>query len=312
MERLKRMSVFAKVVEHGSFTAAARQLQMSVSSISQTVSRLENELQVKLLNRSTRSIGLTEAGKIYYQGCRKMLYEVQEVHEQLDAFNNTPTGTLRIGSSSTMAQNVLAEMTVDMLREYPGLTVNLVTGIPAPDLIADGLDLVIRVGALQDSGLFSRKLGAMPMIICAAKSYLAQYGVPENPGDLTRHSWLAYSVLPDNEFELIAPQGLAIRLAPEGRFTTNDPMTLTRWISAGAGIAYVPLMWVIDQVNRGELETLLPHYQSDPRPVYALYTEKDKLPLKVQVCINYLAEYFNKFALIYQNMREGKGGIEER
>ena len=108
MERLKRMSVFAKVVEFGSFTAAARQLQMSVSSISQTVSKLEDELQVKLLNRSTRSIGLTEAGRIYYQGCRRMLHEVQDVHEQLYAFNNTPIGTLRIGCSSTMAQNVLA------------------------------------------------------------------------------------------------------------------------------------------------------------------------------------------------------------
>lgn len=90
MERLKRMSVFAKVVELGSFTAAARQLQMSVSSISQTVAKLEDELQVKLLNRSTRSLGLTEAGKIYYQGCRRMLFEAQDVHEQLYAFNNTP------------------------------------------------------------------------------------------------------------------------------------------------------------------------------------------------------------------------------
>ncbi len=154
MERLKRMSVFARVVELGSFTAAARQLQMSVSSISQTVAKLEDELQVKLLNRSTRSLGLTEAGKIYYQGCRRMLFEVQDVHEQLYAFNNTPIGTLRIGCSSTMAQNVLARITADMLKEHPGLSINLVTGIPAPDLIADGLDVVIRVGALQDSSLF--------------------------------------------------------------------------------------------------------------------------------------------------------------
>ena len=202
MERLKRMSVFAKVVEQGSFTAAARQLQMSVSSISQTVSKLEDELQVKLLNRSTRSIGLTEAGKIYYQGCRRMLFEVQDVHEQLYAFNNTPIGTLRVGCSSTMAQNVLARITADMLKEYPGLTVNLVTGIPAPD-----------------------------------------------------------------------------------------------------GIAYVPLMWAINEINSGELEILFPCYQSDPRPVYALYTEKDKLPLKVQVCINYLTDYFVEVARLFQGMR---------
>ena len=203
MERLKRMSVFAKVVEFGSFTAAARQLQMSVSSISQTVSKLEDELQVKLLNRSTRSIGLTEAGRIYYQGCRRMLHEVQDVHEQLYAFNNTPIGTLRIGCSSTMAQNVLAGLTAKMLKEYPGLSVNLVTGIPAPDLIADGLDVVIRVGALQDSSLFSRRLGAMPMVVCAAKSYLTQYGIPEKPADLSSHSWLEYSVRPEDRKSVV-------------------------------------------------------------------------------------------------------------
>jgi len=303
MERLKRMSVFAKVVELGSFTAAARQLQMSVSSISQTVAKLEDELQVKLLNRSTRSIGLTEAGKIYYQGCRRMLHEVQDVHEQLYAFNNTPIGTLRIGSSSTMAQNVLAKMTAEMLKGHPGLSVNLVTGIPAPDLIADGLDVVIRVGALQDSSLFSRRLGTMPMVVCAAKNYLAHYGTPEKPADMVNHSWLEYSVRPDNEFELVAPEGIATRLIPQGRFVTNDPMTLTRWLTAGAGIAYVPLMWVIDEINSGQLEILLPRYQSDPRPVYALYTQKDKLPLKVQVCINYLTDYFIEVAKVYQSMQ---------
>jgi len=311
MERLKRMSVFAKVVELGSFTAAARQLEMSVSSISQTVSKLEDELQVKLLNRSTRSIGLTEAGKIYYLGCRKMLHEAKEVHEQLYAFNNTPIGTLRIGSSSTMAQNVLASMTAEMLKEYPELTVNLVTGIPAPDLIADGLDVVIRVGALQDSSLFSTRLGSMPMVICAAKSYLQQNGTPEKPADLASHSWLEYSIRPHKEFELIAPEGLTTRMIPQGRFVTNDPMTLSRWLKVGAGIAYVPLMWVIDEINDGTLEILMPSYQSDPRPVYALYTEKDKLPLKVQVCINYLTEYFVKVSHLYQGVRENKGRGKE-
>jgi len=304
MERLKGMSVFAKVVELGSFTAAARQLHLSVSSISQIVAKLEDALQVKLLNRSTRSIGLTEAGKIYYQGCRRMLAEATQVHEQLYAFNNTPIGVLRIGSSSTMAQNVLAGMTSDMLREYPGLSVNLVTGVPAPDLIADGLDLVIRVGALKDSSLFSRRLGAMPMVVCAAKSYLAQHGTPEKPGDIDNFSWLEYSVRPDNNFELIAPEGLVTRLVPQGRFVTNDSLTLIRWLKSGNGIAYVPMMWVIDEITAGEIDILFPQYQSDPRPVYALYTEKDKLPLKVQVCIDYLTGYFEQVAEQYQQHRK--------
>ncbi|MGE9552596.1 HTH-type transcriptional activator AaeR [Erwinia amylovora] len=304
MERLKGMSVFARVVELGSFTAAANQMQMSVSAVSQIVAKLEDELQVKLLNRSTRSLGLTEAGKIYFQGCRRMMSEAQQVHEQLYAFNNTPVGTLRIGSSSTMAQNVLANMTSEMLKEYPGLTVHLVTGIPAPDLIADGLDLVIRVGALQDSSLFSRRLGSMPMVVCAAKSYLAQHGTPEKPSDIGNFSWLEYSVRPDNDFELTAPEGISTRLSPQGKFATNDSQTLIRWLVAGSGIAYVPLMWVIDEINAGKVEILFAHYQSDPRPVYAVYTQKDKLPLKVQVCINYLTEYFDKVADVYQEYRQ--------
>lgn len=304
MERLKGMSVFAKVVEMGSFTAAAQHLQLSVSAVSQTVARLEDELQVKLLNRSTRSIGLTEAGKIYFQGCRRMLSEAQQVHEQLWAFNNTPIGLLRIGSSSTMAQNLLAPMTEEMLKEYPGLTVNLVTGIPAPDLIADGLDLVIRVGALRDSNLFSKRLGSMPMVVCAAKSYLLQHGVPENPADISNFSWLEYSVRPDNDFELTSPEGTAIRLSPQGRFATNDSQTLIRWLKSGTGIAYVPLMWIIEEIHAGEVEILFAHYQSVPRPVYAVYTQKDKLPLKVQVCINHLTEYFDKVAEIYREFRK--------
>ncbi|BCQ33125.1 MULTISPECIES: HTH-type transcriptional activator AaeR [Erwinia] len=303
MERLKGMTVFAKVVELGSFTAAAQQMQLSVSAVSQIVARLENELQVKLLNRSTRSLGLTEAGKIYFQGCRRMMSEAQQVHEQLWAFNNTPVGTLRIGSSSTMSQNLLAPMTEEMLKEYPGLTVNLVTGIPAPDLIADGLDLVIRVGALQDSSLFSTRLGSMPMVVCAAKSYLAQNGTPEKPSDISNFSWLEYSVRVDNDFELTSPEGTSIRLSPQGRFATNDSQTLIRWLKSGTGIAYVPLMWIIDEINAGKVEILFAHYQSVPRPVYAVYTQKDKLPLKVQVCINYLIAYFDKVAEIYQEFR---------
>ena len=298
--------------EHGNDTAAAEDLGQLLISRVKAVEHDRAQLggsdilQEKLLNRSTRSIGLTEAGRIYYQGCRRMLHEVQDVHEQLYAFNNTPIGTLRIGCSSTMAQNVLAGLTAKMLKEYPGLSVNLVTGIPAPDLIADGLDVVIRVGALQDSSLFSRRLGAMPMVVCAAKSYLTQYGIPEKPADLSSHSWLEYSVRPDNEFELIAPEGISTRLIPQGRFVTNDPMTLVRWLTAGAGIAYVPLMWVINEINRGELEILLPRYQSDPRPVYALYTEKDKLPLKVQVVINSLTDYFVEVGKLFQEMH-GRG-----
>lgn len=169
MERLKRMSVFAKVVEFGSFTAAARQLQMSVSSISQTVSKLEDELQVKLLNRSTRSIGLTEAGRIYYGAavvcfmkCRMFMSNcMPSITPHRDAthwlFFNYGTKCSRRADSQNAER-------IPVFERQSGYRNS------SPDLIADGLDVVIRVGALQDSSLFSRRLGAMPMVVCAAKA----------------------------------------------------------------------------------------------------------------------------------------------
>ena len=161
-------------------------------------------------------------------------------------------------------------------------------------------------GAVKAPRLFSGRLGAGPVVGGPAIPSPARGGVRENPADLSSHSWLEYSVRPDNEFELIAPEGISTRLIPQGRFVTNDPMTLVRWLTAGTGIAYVPLMWVIDEINRGDLEILLPRYQSDPRPVYALYTEKDKLPLKVQVVINALTDYFVDVAHLFQGMH-GRG-----
>mgnify|MGYP004706918425 FL=1 len=303
MERLKGMSVFAKVVDLGSFTAAARQLRQSVSSVSQTIAKLEDDLQVKLLNRSTRSIGLTEAGRIYYQGCKRMLNEASQVHEQIYAFNNTPIGMLRIGSTTTMARNVLSPITAKLLNDFPGLSVDLITGNPSPDLIAHGLDLVIKAGKLENSALFSRRLGSMPMVLCASAHFPELRNLPASPEELERFVWLEYSVSPYNQFRLIAPDGHHLKMSPKGRFATNDPLTLIGWLKAGSGIAYMPLMWVLDEIKRGEIEILYPRYQSEPRPVYALFTERDKLPLKVQVCIDYLTEYFREMAVKYQEYR---------
>jgi DNA-binding transcriptional LysR family regulator len=205
MERLKRMSVFAKVVELGSFTAAARQLQMSVSSISQTVAKLEDELQVKLLNRSTRSLGLTEAGKSIIRAADACCSKCRMSMSSCTPLTIRPS--VRCASAVLQLWHRMSGSHDRRNAErVPGLSINLVTGIPAPDLIADGLDVVIRVGALQDSSLFSRRLGSMPMVLCAAKSY-QHAGCPEKPADLASHSWLEYSVRPDNEFEIIARKG---------------------------------------------------------------------------------------------------------
>jgi len=121
---------------------------------------------------------------------------------------------------------------------------------------------------------------------------------------MVNFAWLEYSVRHDSDFDVITPEGQTMRISPEGRFITNDAQTMIRWLKSGVGIAYVPLMWIIDEINSGEVEILFGNYQTEPRPVYALYTEKDKLPLKVQVCINYLTDYFKEVSKIYRIHRK--------
>lgn len=304
MESLRSMGIFVKVAETGSLTKAAQQLHLSVSSVSVIIAKLEEELQVKLLNRTTRSLALTDAGKVFYRGCCRTLEEARQAHEAMFAFNNNPGGTLRVGCSPTMAQYVMTQMSSALLKAFPGLSVNLVTGIPAPDLISNGLDVIVRFGDLESSGLYSRRIGTMPMVVCAARRYLEKNGAPAHPADLIKFDWLEYSIQPDNTFELVAPDGGTVRLAPKGRHSTNDPLALINWLREGDGIAFVPVIWVMQDIIAGETEVLFPLYHTAPRPVYALYTAKDMLPVKVKTCIDYLTEFFDKTERSWQRFLE--------
>ncbi|PJX61638.1 transcriptional regulator, partial [Klebsiella sp. E-Nf3] len=198
MQTLRSMMIFVQVAESGSFTKAAQQLDLSVPSVSVVVSKLEEELRVKLLNRSTRSLALTEAGKVFYRGCCRTLDEARQTHENMFAFNERPSGVLRIGCSPSMAHYVITHISAQLLERFPGLSVNLVTASPAPDLISHGLDLILRFGEIEDSGLYTRKVGSMPMVVCAAVSYLNKMGRPVHPDDIEKFDWLEYDIQPDN------------------------------------------------------------------------------------------------------------------
>lgn len=288
------MKIFVQVAESGSLTKAAQQLHLSVSSISVIMAKLEDELKVKLLNRSTRSLALTEAGEVFYRGCCRTLEEARLAQENMYSFNNHPAGVLRVGCSPTMAQFVMTQISTELLVKFPGLSIDLITASPAPDIISHGLDLIIRFGEIEDSGLYSSRIGSMPMVVCAAHSYLEKKGRPEHPDDLRNFDWLEYSIQPDNVCKLIPPSGEAIRLQPKGRFATNDPLALVNWLRAGNGIAFVPVIWVLREIITGEVQTLFPDYHTDKRPIYVLYTAKDKLPLKVKACIEVLTTFFER------------------
>ena len=288
------MMIFVQVAESGSFTRAARQLDLSVPSVSLVISKLEEELHVKLLNRSTRSLALTEAGKMFYRGCCRTLDEARQTQENMFAFNGRPSGVLRIGCSPTMAHYVMTHVSAQLLERYPGLSVNLVTASPAPDLISHGLDVVLRFGDIEDSGLYSRRIGSMPMAVCAARNYLNKAGRPAHPDELEKFEWLEYDIQPDNICNLTSPDGTQISLRPRGRYATNDPLALIDWLQAGRGIAFVPMIWIINDIAQGNVEVLFSDMRAESRPVYALHTSRENMPLKVKACIEVLTEFFSK------------------
>lgn len=296
MQTLRSMMIFVQVAESGSFTKAAQQLDLSIPSVSVVISKLEEELRVKLLNRSTRSLALTDAGKVFYKGCCRTLDEARQAHENMFAFNERPSGVLGIGCSPSMAHYVMTHISAQLLEKFPGLSVNLVTASPAPDLISHGLDLIIRFGEIEDSGLFTRKIGSMPMIVCAAASYLNNTGRPAHPDELEKFDWLEYDIQPDNTCNLISHDGSQIRIRPRGRYITNDPLALIDWLRAGRGIAFVPMIWVIKDIAQGNVEVLFNDFRTENRPVYALHTSRENMPLKVKACVEELTEFLSKSA----------------
>ncbi|HHL3237535.1 TPA: LysR substrate-binding domain-containing protein [Klebsiella variicola] len=296
MQTLRSMMIFVQVAESGSFTKAAQQLDLSVPSVSVVVSKLEEELRVKLLNRSTRSLALTEAGKVFYRGCCRTLDEARQTHENMFAFNERPSGVLRIGCSPSMAHYVITHISAQLLERFPGLSVNLVTASPAPDLISHGLDLILRFGEIEDSGLYTRKVGSMPMVVCAAVSYLNKMGRPVHPDDIEKFDWLEYDIQPDNTCNLTSRDGSQIRIRPKGRYITNDSLALIDWLRAGRGIAFVPMIWVIKDIAQGNVEVLFSDFRTESRSIFALHTSRDNMPLKVKACIEELTEFLTKSA----------------
>ena len=288
MDVLLSMSVFRRVAETENFSAVARELGMSQPSVSKHVAALEKHLSVKLLNRSTRQLSLTDPGKQYYDRCIHILDELLETESILRNHQTLPTGTLRINTPVTFGELCIMPHIWEFLAKYPDLNIDVIMDDHYVDLVKGGVDLAIRVGPMTDSNLIARKIGDSPRVTVASPAYIATNGEPTTLQDLKNHNCIVYTLLTTrNEWHFSGPDGKqSIRVG--GRFSVNNPRSIRQAVLEGQGIAVTPLWLISDYIKTGQLKTILDEYTPTSLEISAVYPERRFVPAKVSYFIDYI------------------------
>lgn len=290
MDRLKQMAVFAEVMQAGSFSAAARRLEMTASAVSQHIRQLEQSLGLVLLHRSTRRLAATEAGTRFNEGCAEMVAAARRAEQALHLLRDEPEGELRLAAPIDFG-GLLAQALAP-LRRFPRLSVQLLLDDRRVDLIEERVDIAIRVGSQPDSNQVARPLGVIPRQLCAAPAYLASHGMPQHPQDLLAHDWLCR---PGGEWlELSGPSGQLERLRVEGRARANQVSTLHALCIAGWGIHIGVGFSDRQALAEGRLLAILPDWHLSGMPAHAVTLRRDAQPAKVRHTLDILTGFFRQ------------------
>jgi DNA-binding transcriptional LysR family regulator len=293
-ESLTGIRIFERVVEAGSFSEAARQLSVAPSSVSRQVSELEDTLGVRLFQRSTRRLSLTEAGEIYHQRAAKILSDLNEARLAVSQLDGTPTGILRLSVPGSLSRRLVVPAVAAFQARYPAVDVALIVSDLVLDMIENRIDVTLRLGALSDSNLVARKLCTVPRHLCASPAYLARQGVPNHPEDLAGHNCLTFrSVAGGNTWTFLGAGDETREVLARGRLHANDGESLVAAALADQGLILVPEWLVREELASGQLQTLLPDWSPVPgeTPLYALYPLQRHLAPKVRAFIDFMLEW---------------------
>ncbi len=293
MDELKRVGVFTKVVQAGSFSEAARRLGVAKSAVSKQVILLENEVGVRLLNRTTRKLSLTEAGEIYYRHCEQIVNRADIALNELRQYQNQPTGTLKVSSPVSFGRALLIPVIKELRSLYPLLKIDLQLNDKVVNMIEEGIDLSIRVGKLQDSNLIAKKLCDSPVMVFASPEYLARFGTPQTPEDLINHQWISLSILSSPIVGSFRHKVSEQQISPQvvSSLKINSVDAVIDAATEGLGISAMVKATVYQQINQGKLVPLLNDYELEARGIYALYPHREHLPPKVRVFMDFLQKH---------------------
>lgn len=295
MDRLSGLQSFVRVVEAGSFSKAAQDLGCSQPTITKQISLMEQRLGVRLLNRNTRGISLTESGLVYFERCKSVLQEFDQAEASVREQRGVLSGSLRIGTSMAFGRQVLAPWILDFIQQYPHLKVDISCDDHFVDMVGQGLDVTVRLGKLANSSLGCRYLGSNPWVMVAAQSYLDLHGAPHTPDDLIQHDCLVYSTVQgDDLWRLRVPGGDWTAVPVQGPLKSNNLAILLNAARAGLGIAIVPLYAAAAAIREGYLHPLMVDHLLPGQEINAVFPSARLVPLKVSVFASYLQQRFRE------------------
>ena len=294
MERLTALTVFRQAAELGSFAETSRQLGLSPAAVSKNIGELEAHLAVRLFNRTTRRMSLTEAGALYYDRIIRVLDDLEEADDLLRTTQETPRGLLRVSAPMTVTLICLSTSLPKFLTRYPEVSLDLQLDDRRVDIVEQGFDLALRGSdKLEDSSLIAKKLMGLRHVVCGAPSYFAQHGVPTSPEDLMNHACIQFTLSSHANEWTFESSERTVSVPIHGRYKVNSSLAVRDAIRAGFGLSLIPWIYVREDLEEGCLQTVLDEWSPNEATLYAVYPSKRYVPSKVRAFLDFLAEEMN-------------------
>ncbi len=296
MNKLLAMQLFVRVVETGGLTRAADSLRLPKASATALLQKLEAELGVRLLNRTTRRMSVTAEGLGYYERCVEILAKVSDAEESLGQGEGKAHGRLRVDAPTLMARSVIVPALPSFFARYPDIELELGSSERRADLVEEGIDCAVWSGELEDSSVVARRVGLLYLATCAAPAYLREYGEPEHPRDLIQHHCINHFSRRTAKIVdwVFAKDGERTQTALRGLVALDDENSYLAAAEAGLGIAQIPAFVLKEAMERGSLDVVLGEWLPEPAPLYVVYPQHRQLSSKVRVFVDWIAELFSE------------------
>lgn len=291
MDKLTSMNVFVRVAKAGSFAAGARELSISRAMATKHIMSLESDLGTRLFNRTTRSLSLTDVGISYLERCQHVLAEVEEMEAAVTHLQTEPRGLLRISAPYGIGSTHISRAVAEFLKIHPELSVEMILQNSPMDLVNEGVDVAICLGALDDSSLVARKMATSLLVVCGSPDYFSQHGTPKTPEDLLHHNCLvSWAIAPKNKWRFKTETGYTV-VNVSGRIQANVGEPIRIAAINGLGLVMLPLYIVGRDIEKGKLKVILENYLLPPLDVYAVYPHRKYLSAKVKSFMDFLQEW---------------------
>ena len=284
------MVVFSHVVEQGSFSAAAKHIGLSRAVVSYHIKKLEQQLGITLLNRSTRSIMLTQAGSDYYQRCRIIAQQASAANQQIENVKNEPEGLLKITCPVSVGLHTIVPALDKFRKQYPKIELDLMLTDEVVNIVKEGIDLAIRGAPLADSALQARKLAVLETCLCGSPEYFERYGRPTKPSELLDHTWVIYK-LTSNKISL-EKAGRSHTIEVNGTIATNNASARTAFVEGGQGLGRIPTYDAWPKIKAGRLQSILDDYKLPAINVYGVFPPGAASSKKLRLLIDFLIQFF--------------------